>query len=70
MQFWNRKHVCGVRLLPVQQPFCKEALLHEESYLIRMEQAGYQHYQVIIDNTTVMTMTIAHYFLCTRQAQC
>lgn len=57
--------MCGVRLLPVQEPFCKEALLNEESCVIRMEQAGYQHYQVITDNTTVMTMTVAHYFLCT-----
>lgn len=65
MRFWNRKDMCGVKLLPVQEPFCKEALLNEESYLIQMEQAGHQHYQVITDNTTVMTMTIAHYFLCT-----
>lgn len=47
MRFWNRKDVCGVRLLPVQQPFYKEALLNEESYLLRMEQAGCQYYQVI-----------------------
>lgn len=59
-RFWDRKDACGVRLLPVQGPFCKEALLNEESCVIRTEQAGDQHHQVITDNTTVMTISPVH----------